>query len=296
MRINFKFFFLFISLSIIWFSCSKEKDTEITVTEKNLKEDTIVSIVEIESFAQSIYIDLLGRKATRGEIDAIFNELKPTNASRESRYTIIQDIIGTNEYYDKLYLYNIAEYLNGADENTVYDQRLQLVYIKQLGEQDNNQVLIEFAQNGINRLDSVIVIPERLKQKVFSEDEMQKRLANNAIYDDINMGVPNFTFSIFESFLFRAPTNQEWQNAQNICNTIGGVLFGINGQTKPDFLDIIFSSDHYFEGKVINAYLRFVERRPNSLEQYQGTVDLIDSKDFQSLYLTILSSDEYFER
>lgn len=291
MRLN---LIIIIGISLILFSCSKESDNEINIKKEDLKEDTLISQVRMEAFVQRVYIDLLGRKPLSFEVNNALVKLGTSDASKESRVEIISSILGTEEYFDKLYLYNVSEYLNGADQNILDEQHLLYEYIKQLGIQDNNIIMIEAAQQAIDNLDSLIVTPTRLKQKVFSEDEMQKRLCNNVIYDEINMGVPNFTFSVFESFLFRAPTIQEWQNAQNICNTIGGVIFGINGQTKPDFLDIMFSSDHYFEGKVINAYLRFLGRVPISSEQHSNTIKLSGDKDFEALYLNILSSQEYF--
>ena len=285
---------IFIGLCLVILSCSKESDNEITVKKDSLKEDTLVSQVKMETFVQRVYIDLLGRKPIVSESSTALTKLKNTDASFTARNEIVLNIVGSDEYFDKLYLYNVSEYLNGADQNYILEQRLSAEYIKQLAVQDNNPILLEFAQGMINNLDSLMIIPTRLKQNAFSEAEMQRRICNNAIYDDINMGVPNFTYAVFESFLFRAPTIQEWQNSQNICNTAGGVLFGINGQTKPDFLDIVFSSDHYFEGKVLNAYLRFLGRTPSSQEQYDNTVKLISDKDFQSLYVNILSSEEYF--
>lgn len=278
----------------ILFSCSKENDSEIKVKNEDLQEDTIVSQIKMEAFVQKVYIDLLGRKATSAEIQISYDKLNATDASFESRKEIVEGILGTDEYFDKLYLYNVAEYLNGVDQSEIEDARNTFIYIRELGKADNNQIQVEVAQAAINNLDSLLVIPTRLKSGAFSEDEMQKRVAFNAVYDEINMGVPNFTFAVFESFLFRAPTALEWENSQRICNNQGGVIFGVNGDSKIGFLDIVFSSDHYFEGKVLNAYLRFLNRKPTTVEQYQNTVELIKTKRFQDLYLTILSSEEYF--
>lgn len=275
-------------------SCTKESDSEITVKKEDLQEDTLISQIQMESFVQKVYIDLLGRKSTSVELDAAMVKLEASNAGVEGRKEIITDILGTDEYFDKLYLYNVAEYLNGVDQSEIEEARITFVYIRELGKANNNKIQEEVAQDAINKLDSLVVVPARLKSGAFSEAEMQKRVANNAIYDEINMGIPNFTFSVFESFLFRAPTALEWQNSQNICNNFGGVLFGLNGESKGGFLDIVFSSDHYFEGKVINAYLRFLNRKPDSVEQYQGTIDLIQNENFENMYLKILSSNEYF--
>lgn len=284
---------LFVS-AIFCYSCSKEDDTVYNVNSDELKDDTGISKVFIEAYVQRAYIDVLGRKPDNLEFESAVSELQASNVSINARRTLVSALLAKDEYKLKLYAHNKSEHLNGVEDNVIQRELQSSIYVRDLFIQQGNQTSADIMTEIIKNLENLLAIPDDLVAGTISQKEMHKRIVLNSIYDDINMGVANFTFAVFEGFLFRAPTIDEWQSSQNMCNNANSALFGLNGNTKPGFVDIVFDTDHYYEGQVISAYLRYLGRVPDSVEQNKYTLQLSSTDDFEDFYSIILSSDEYF--
>jgi hypothetical protein len=285
---------LFFLTMFVFISCQKEDDSVYDVNSDDLKEDTGISRVHIEAYVQRVYIDVLGRKPDNVEFDKAVDDLAADDVSLNSRETLVAALLSMDEYKLKLYAHNKSEHLNGVEDNVIQRELQQAIAIRNLYLQQGNKTLADLFEERALNLEDLLAIPNDLVAGTISHKEMHKRIVLNSIYDDINMGVANFTFAVFEGFLFRAPTIDEWETSRNMCNNANSVLFGQNGNTKEGFVDIVFGTDHYYEGQVISAYVRYLGRRPDSVEQNEHTIALAASNNFESFYNKILSGDEYF--
>lgn len=287
-----KYAFL-ILLTLILNSCTKEEFEYYDVTTSELKDDNQISSSLKENYIHKLFIDVLGRKPDNSEFEKYLSIIY-INSGTTGRLQVIDSLLSTSEYFNKIYNTAKSEYLNGIDESELQRARNTYFDIYQLSIQQGNKVMELFYENEYKKIDSVMAIPGDLKAGKINEKLMYKRIVSNAVYDEINMGVANFTFAVFESFLFRAPTENEWTESQKMCNSQGAYLFGMSGKTKNDFVSIVFDSDHYYEGQVIAWFLKFMQRQPNSVELYEKTKFLKETNNYKSLYRAILSTDEYF--
>lgn len=275
-------------------ACKKDDSNLTTVPVEEVKDDNQISVVVRESYVNRMYIDLLGRKPDETELAQALNLLKLNNSSIAQRTKVVDIILAQPEYYDRLYVFNKQQYLNGAEEGELERGYTTAMNQYNTAKQQGNEALAAVLLARAEAYTLLLSIPDDLKSGTITDQEMHMRMVENQIYDQINMGVANFTFAVFESFLFRAPTESEWDNAQRMCNGQSKTLFGRSGSNKHDFVVIVFNSDHYWEGRVIDAYLRFVNRQPATVELYEKTVDIKQTEDFKALFKSILISDEYF--
>jgi hypothetical protein len=107
------------------------------------------------------------------------------------------------------------------------------------------------------------------------------------------MGSQNFILSVFEYFLGRYPTESEEETAINMVDGFGGILFGQEGNSKADFLDIFLSSTDYFEGQVIDVYNDFLLRDPLSVEMSEAAQIYKQTQDYGEMLKEVLSQDEF---
>ena len=119
------------------------------------------------------------------------------------------------------------------------------------------------------------------------------RLINNSVYDEINMGSENFVKSCFENLLHRFPTTTELDNAIEMVDGNPSALFLTEGNSKGDFINIITATTPFYEGVVIDAYQRFLQREPNSTEILSETDSIESSASLQILHKIILKKEEY---
>ena len=283
-----------LAFAFVLSACNKDDSNLTTIPVSEVKDDNQISIVVRESYVNRMYIDLLGRKPDETELTQALNILKLNNSSVTQREKVADIVLAQPEYYNRLYVFNKQQYLNGVEEsdiNRAYQQELNLYTLAtQQGDHATASIYLQRAE----ALDLLLETPNNLAAGTLDDKGMHKRMVLNSIYDEINMGVANFTFAVFEGFLFRAPTTEEWAEAQKMCNSQPTTLFGKSGGNKVEFIDIVFNHDHYWEGRVIDAYVRFVNRQPNTVELYENTVSLKSTNDFKTLYKNILVSDEYF--
>lgn len=122
---------------------------------------------------------------------------------------------------------------------------------------------------------------------------MHRRLVDNPVYDEINMGTQNFVIATFNQLLLRYPTENELAQSSLMIEGFNGILFFEPGKSKDDYLTIFTESNDYFEGQVRDVYLRYLFREPLSHEVTTYAEQYKTSDDYSALLKVVLGSDEY---
>ena len=83
------------------------------------------------------------------------------------------------------------------------------------------------------------------------------------------MGAHNYVVSTFNYLFFRNPTIQEQTEGEKFINGDFGVLFFKTGNSKNDYLDVLFASEQYKEGQIRYWFKRLLNRDPSAAEQIE---------------------------
>jgi hypothetical protein len=292
----------FMSVSILLaFGCKKE-----TITEKvSIPSYSEIPTVLVENYINRIYIDLLGREPLDIEMDSEVTFLRSGELSINSRIVLIKnlqqdttfregEINYRHAYYNQLYnkckgrmiegasAYEINHEINllsnaiGRDTNTVNDEAVQLLIYER-------QKLIDVIEaEELMRLDSITI------------GNALGKMADNKIYDIINMNTVNFLDASFDNLFFRFPTNHE----RNVCFDIvefneSSILWGRPAQNKKELIDLWINSLEFLNGQVIWLYQSLYARVPNTAEMAYGMDLLRTEGNIQKLEQKIMSTDEY---
>ncbi len=281
---------LYISISfiLVFTACKKSEIEQVPINEVPV--DTIITIITIENYITRTYILTLGRKPDSNEFNFAKTLLTEAVMDSVSRLIFLDSVFNSNDYRSHVYDENRITLLDSAD-TTEYSN---WIYLFQLVLQDsNNQSQWSYIQYELDRM--------ILMRNAFSEyvngniaiNELQRRMCNNFIYDQINIGAPNFVNSIFSNLINRNPTASEQQSGISMVNGNNSILFLQSGSSKNDFLNIFVQSSEYFEGQVILQYLKYLNRVPGIVEMADGTLKYSTTRDYTAVQRDILSSDEF---
>ncbi len=278
-------------LVLLW-GCTKDP---IVVKDNEAPPDTTVETVVKENYVNKLYISLLGRKATTAEFDAGLALVTQNNFSISDRNNLIDIVQGKSEFYDNEFKISCANLLNESDTN---DARMWINIFVQSQKSTNDPNAIFYQQIEIDRLTPFIPLVNDLRNGTINFIDMDKLSVNNTLYDQVNMGTHNFVISMYQNFLFRAPTDTALADGEHmidydVSQHPSPFLFSQEGHSKNDFLSIFFSSDEYFEGRVRAQFKRFLFREPTTEEMSGQTVLYKTNKDFKALQKYVLSGDEY---
>jgi hypothetical protein len=288
MRINFRFFLFFSFLFVLISSC--KKDEQITVPGNEAPPDYTIPNSTKENYINKVYISVLGREPDSTEFAKSFSILNQNNLSVANRKQFLDSVLATPVYNDRLYQIAREELLNDLDTN---DITLYMAVFQGLLADTVNRAFWPQITFELNRLDTLKRVSADLASDAINIIEMHRRCVNNFFYDQINMGTENFVVSMFQNFLFRYPTTSELSESKTMVDGQNAVLFYNIGRSKPDFLNIFFSSTSYFEGQVRALFVRYLFREPTSSEVSSYTVLYKNSLDYKDLQKDILSSNEY---
>ena len=286
-----RFNLLLLALLTVLALASCGKDQEIVPIEGNVAPpDYTIPTITKESYVNRVYISLLGRKPNDLEFQNGLNQLDQDNMSLANREAFLDDVMDNYDYHYNLFDVGRVNYLNGADTTEMKD----FIFVYNLLLQDPQyQPIWPIIQEEIDRMELVLEIPDDLASGAIALPEAHRRLVENNIYDEINMGTLNFVQSCFENFLFRYPTTSELDNGILMVDGFSATVFLQPGRNKDDFLTIFFSSTDYYEGQVRDVYQRFLFRDPDSVEMDELTQQYLSTGDYKALLKSVLSSDDY---
>jgi hypothetical protein len=278
---------LFLFSVLIISSCSKIED--VIVGDNTMPPDNTIENTTIETYINKLYISTIGREPTESEFLSDFSILREADISQESRGVIIDGILNKDEYYNNLFKLECEHLLLGLDTADI-NQNILVINVLLTTAQGLELLYFEDALERMLKLQEVL---PGLGDGTISNIEMHKRMVNNNMYDEINMGTENFVISMFQSFMQRYPTISELENGKLMVNDNNASLFFIPGNGKEDFINIFIESDEYFTGQTNILFNRYLFRDPTSEESVNYSLDYINSQDYKLLQRRILSTNEF---
>ncbi len=284
MRIH---YFLF-SFFLIFSSCKKSELEQVPFNEAPT--DTTISNVTIENYITRTYILTLGREPDSSEFNSAKSLFTSTNLDSASRQIFLETVFSNQDYRPNVYEENRINILNNADTAEFSNW----IYIFQLFLQDTTyRIQWPFFQYETDRLISMRNAFSEYSNHTIEINELHRRMCNNYVYDQINMGAANFVISTFQNMINRNPTGSEQQSGISMVNGNNANLFFQSGSSKNDYLNIFTHSSDYHEGQVILLYLKYLNRVPGTVEMTDGTLKYTTTGDYTVVQRDILSSDEF---
>ena len=278
---------LFLFSILIISSCTKIED--VIVGDNTLPPDNTIENTTIETYINKLYISIIGREPIESEFTTDFTTLREADVSQESRDLVIDGILNKDEYYNNLFKLECEHLLLGLD---TADINLNIHVLNVLLTTAQGLELLYF-EDALERMLKLQEVLPGLGDGTISNMEMHKRMVNNNMYDEINMGTENFVVSMFQSFMQRYPTLSELENGKLMVNNNNSSVFFIPGNGKEDFINIFIESDEYYTGQTNILFNRYLFRDPTSEESVNYSLDYINTEDYKSLQRRILSTNEF---
>ena len=279
---------LLLILSLLITACQPETEI-IRVPDNDVVPDKTVPEVIQENYINKLYIGLLGRKPSTTELQQNLNTLDQNNAALADRKKVIESILSKEDYTRRMFDIARAEMLNNIDTTEIV---FQISLFNSLTQDPQYEPFLVYLYAEIDKMVQLRNLPKDLRTGAASRAEMHRRMAFNYFYDEINMGSQNFILSVFEYFLGRYPTVAEEEAAILMVDGFGSVLFGMEGNSKTDFLDVFLNSTDYHEGQVIDVYNDFLLREPTSTEMADAVLVYSLQNDYGKMLMEVLSQDE----
>lgn len=279
---------LFLFLSLLIFSCKKDK--EINIDGNTAPPDGTIPNVVKENYVNKAYISILGRKPSATELSTGQSILSQHNLSMADRGQMLDDIFIKPGYNQRLYDISVSTLLNNLDTAQI----TQNILLFGLLLTDSNYMSVwPQLQIEKTKLELLKASVADLNSGTINIIGLHKRCSNNYFYDQLNMGTENFVVSMFQNFLYRYPTDEELLHGKNMVDGFEDVIFLQTGYDRDDFITIFFGANNYFEGQVRDLYLRYLFREPTSVEMSDKATDYKNTLDYKQLQKDILSEDEY---
>jgi hypothetical protein len=288
MKGNLKYLYFIVFIFIIS-SCQNDRNT-ILVEGNIAPPDPTIERVIVEGYINKLYISLLGREPSTNEYNQAINILGE-QVNEQDRSILVNQIQSDPNYFKNQIDIFRQDYLNGIDTAQIRDDYI-IPYENEL-ENENNPFFYEEIEKELNSLYLLYDIYLDISLNNINIVEVHRRIVDNPIYDDINMGTENYIVSMSQNFLHRYPTIAELDNGSAMVDGEQSHCFGGNGDSKNDFNVLFFSHDGYFEGQVITNYNKLLYRNPNSNEASELAASYKHSLDFKELQKTILISNEF---
>lgn len=281
-------------LYIIVFFClsagCKKADELIVVPGNQAPPDYTISSIIKENYVNKVYISVLGRKPDVNELNSGLSHINQHNLTDADRVVFLDEVFAKPTYNQRSCEIASVKLLTSFDTSAI----TQMIYTFQFLLTDSSYISVWPQINmEIARLQQLKNIPNDLNNGTLTTIGMHKRLINNYFYDQINMGTENFVVSSFQHFMDRYPTDNELEQSSAMVNGLSGVVFLIQGNTKEQYMNIIFNTDNYFESQVRELYIRYLFRQPTSIEMTTYATDYKTDLDYKKLQKSILSLDEY---
>lgn len=268
-------------------SCARD---EVIITGNEPPDRTGLANIVYTGYVNKTYIALLGREPEPTELSNALESLKKDDFLEEDRRSFVTSLVNDEAYFQKVYDDARSDYLRGIDTFQIA-QRIaiyrDLASVPQLPE-----VVKAFYIYEIDRMLLLRNMPQELEKGLIKTEDLHRRIVDNNLYDDLNMGTENFVTSVFEHFLYRYPSNAELEEGKSMVDGGNGTLFLEKGDSKQDFTIIFFQSLAYKEGMVRYYFNRFLYREPSGLELAFYT-NFLQEKSLIALQIEILIGDEF---
>ena len=287
------------------FLASCKKDVVEVIPDNDAPYYSKISSVKVRNYVNRLFIDLLGREPLDSEMNAETAALQETNVSTQARETLINKLMTdsifrdgdtsyTLAYHKRIYELGKIRFLEGVSEALLIDQAIinkSDAYSDSLA---GNIPGYEEKMQAYNKIVTVLNSREAYQKGYITIMQMSSYMCNNDFYDIINMNSFNFVNACFDDLYFRFPTQSEFQIGYNMVeDNVPGALFGVTGQTKADFIQILTNNNECVQGIIIWSYKTLLARDPTSLEMSKELLNFGVNKDLKALQKRILVTNEY---
>ena len=266
--------------------------------------DKIPSVI-VENYVNRLFIDLIGREPLHTEMAKEVHTLKEASLSLTAREKLIRKLQTDTAYlpgdssyrfahYNRFYELCKARLLEGASDDYIQEE-IGIYQFKALVDSTNGDSLGLAGSKGlINKLKAVINIQRQYRYNQIDINTVYARLLDNAVYDMINMNSFNFVRASFNDLYSRFPTQSEFDASYFMIESDkAGLLFGISGKNKGDYIHILTQSNEFYEGIIRWAYITLLAREPSTAEVYTVMQSFRFDKDIERLMMNIIKTDEY---
>jgi hypothetical protein len=287
--------YIFLALmGIICFSsCKKTKD--VVIPDNSVPFYESVTTLQIQSYVVKAFIDVSGREPTVIERDSKVQQLRDNGLDSAARVLFVAELQNGVDFQKQFNNVYIAPMFDGIFDSLSNVEAINsLSYFRTLAVANGDSILSAYWSYEAYKMTLVRDASYSYHRGLISISEFKSRMANNYVYDQINMGVTNFVIACFENYLKRLPTDLEQSNSETMVNAQSARIFMRDGSSKGDFLNIMTSSAGFYEGLVIDTYRHLLTRSPNSIEMGNYTQQLSNgSKSIKDLQRLICASEEY---
>lgn len=264
-----------------------------------------VSTIKIKNYVNRTFIDIIGRNPTDEEMDSIVTDLEENNLSKEARIEFINRLQTDNSFrigdssYQKVYYQRVydmvkSKMIEGTDDSEFHRSIGNAKFAVKVARLEGDSVRVFRALAGIDKAQSVLNSKLDYRYGRITINTMFARMANNAVYDEINMNTFNFINASFDDMFYRFPTQEEFNIAFDIIqNNEIGFLFDGYATNKAEYCTLLSRSDEFYVGLINWTYNNILSRNPTAQEVNNLFAKLHDNDNFQWLQYTIASSDEY---
>jgi hypothetical protein len=280
-----------LSVVLLFFIIVSCKKSEIDVIDHNEPPpDNTVAAVTIENYITRTYILVLGREPDSAEFNFSDNLLSAGHLDSASRHQFVNAVFNEPDYLPNVYNENRINLLNNADTADFTNW----IFLYQLFLSDSTYVFQwPIIQYEVDRLVLMRDAYGEFVSGIIKIDELHRRMCNNHVYDEINMGSANFVNSTFQNLINRNPTISEQNAGISMVDGNNAVLLLQSGNSKNDYLNIITHCNNYFESQVVFMYLKYLHRNPTSVEMSAGSMEFFTTGDYEIVQKSILTTDEF---
>ena len=284
--------------------CGCRKEPELITGNTAPYYDGIPTVV-VENYVNRLFIDLIGREPLDAEMSTEVATLEAAALGSDARRALVNKLMTNtdfiagdssykNAYYTRQYELYKARCLEGASDATV-DFYIGLEEFAALSDSlAGDSAGYQQHRHEADKLLEVKSSRTEYRDGVIDIREVFARMVYNRVYDQINMNTFNFVNATFDDLYTRFPTTAEFDAAYNMVEySAPQVLFGMSGQNKADYVDIMVANNEFLEGMVRWSYLTFMGREASTYEIYQAMSHFATGLDLQRVQRDILITDEY---
>lgn len=275
-----------ILLSLLLVSCTRDN----IVPVDNLPADSTITQIELENYINKTHIALLNRKPTQAELTQSLQQLDVDRYNRSIRDTYVLGIQDLDRSKWAIWQFLSDRILDGIDTTQVRESADIFQYrVDNSGTQNEK----DYWQWLLDRTNNNLVALEGWYNQDSTYNSLVGWMVRMPIYDEINMGTENFVVSIYQHFYHRYPTDHELTQASKMVDRQWGLLYGVNGNSKADFLNIFLNQGEFQQGVIINAFESYLNRIPTTIESDKYHDHFNNGWDYLKLQRYLLTSSEF---
>jgi hypothetical protein len=275
-----------ILLSLLLASCARDS----IVPVDNLPADSTITQIELENYINKTHIALLNRKPTQAELTQSLQQLDVDRYNRSIRDAYVLGIQDLDRSKWAIWQFLSDRILDGIDTTQVRESAEIFQYrVDNSGTQNEK----DYWQWLLDRTNNNLVALEGWYNQDSTYNSLVGWMVRMPIYDEINMGTENFVVSIYQHFYHRYPTDHELTQASKMVDRQWGLLYGVNGNSKADFLNIFLNQGEFQQGVIINAFESYLNRIPTTIESDKYHDHLNNGWDYLKLQRYLLTSSEF---